>query len=97
MKLENIFFKSFFYPFLLGIFLTILVIEIFLGIFTNYSIDKHTKQNIINIGKNKSKMNINSAKSALSSFLSKFQAGLNELVMSYQKIAKDLLINEESY
>ena len=48
MKLEDIFFKKFFYPFLVGIFLSTLVITIFLGAFTNNNYCKRTGNNVIN-------------------------------------------------
>ena len=61
MKLENIFFKSFFYPFLSGIILSTIVITIFLGIITNNYFDKRTRKHIIDLEKKNSKININSA------------------------------------
>ena len=51
MKLENIFFKFFFYPFLSGVFLSTLIVTIFLGFFTDNNLDKRTIENIIDIGK----------------------------------------------
>ena len=47
MKLEDKFFKSFFYPFLLAIFLSTLAVTIFLYISTSNNFDKKSSQNII--------------------------------------------------
>ena len=51
MKLEGIFFKSFFYPFLAGIFLTTLILSIFLVIYTDGFYDKRISKNIIDLEK----------------------------------------------
>ena len=95
--LEHMFFKSFFYPFLVSVFLSTLVVTIFLGCFTNNNYDKKTRQNIIDLGKKFSKISINSANVLLSSMLLKLKVGLNEQIIFYQKIAKDLLKDEKSH
>ena len=97
MMLEHMFFKSFFYPFLVSVFLSTLVVTIFLGCFTNNNYDKKTRQNIIDLGKKFSKISINSANVLLSSMLLKLQVCLNEQIIFYQKIAKDLLKDEKSH
>ena len=97
MRLEEKFFKSFFYPFLFGVFLSTLVVTIFLGLFTNNNFDERTSQNIINLEKKYSQLNLNSVNILLSTKISKFQASLNEIIHFYQKIANDLLINEDSH
>ena len=97
MKLENKFFKSFFYPFLSGIVLSTIIVTVFLGVFTTNYYDKRTKQNIINIGKNKSKSIIKAVNALILSFFSRFQVSLNEVIKFYQRIANELLINENSY
>ena len=70
MKLEYLFFKSFFFSFLISIFLSTLVVIIFLRIFTNNNYDKITSENIFNLKRKNSKINLNSVKVLLtSSFL----------------------------
>ena len=51
MELENIIFNSFFFPFLIGIILSTLVVTIFLGLFTNKNYDKRLQNNLINLEK----------------------------------------------
>ena len=97
MKLEDLFFKSFFYPFLIGVFLSTLVVTIFLGLFTNNNYDKKTRENIINLERKFSKSTINSANVLMSASLLKLQASLNEQILSYQKISKKLLNSNESH
>ena len=91
MKLEEKLFKSFFYPFLIGVFLSTLVITIFLGLFTNDHLDKKTKNNIVNLETKYSKLNINSINILITTKFLKLQSSLNELILLYQKTANDLL------
>ncbi len=87
-KLEDIFFKYFFHSFLISVLLSTLVSTIFLTIFTNNYYDIRTIQNIINLEKQTSKMNINSANDMVTSYITKLQINLNELILLYEKIAK---------
>ena len=87
MKLENKFFNSFFYPFLIGVFLSTLIVTIFLGIFTNSYYDYRTLGNIIDLEKKYSKMNIKSVNVILTTILQKNQASMNEQILLYQRIA----------
>ena len=89
MKLEDLFFKSFFLSFLIGVILSTLVITIFLVIFTNNNYDKRTSENIINL-KKYSKVNLNSVNVLLTTSFLKLQAGLNEQIISYIRISKQL-------
>ena len=91
MKLEEKLFKSFFYPFLIGVFLSTLVITIYLGFFTNTHLDKRTKNNIINLQTKYSKVNINIINNLITTKLLELQSSLNELILVYQKTANDLL------
>ena len=77
MKLEDKFFKSFFYPFLVGVFLSTLIVTIFLGLFTNNNYDKRTQENVINLEKNKSKINIRSINNLLNAFFFKVSSWFN--------------------
>ena len=87
MKLEDKFFQSFFYPFLAGVLLSMLIVTIFLGVFTNNYFDKRTGINIVNLEKKYASMNINSINSLLTTTLLKIQASLNEQILFYQKLA----------
>ena len=97
MKLEDIFFKSFFFPFLIGVFLSTLIVTILLGFFTNDSYDTRTIQKIIDLEKKNSELNIKSANIKVTSKILKYQLSLNQLIVHYQKIANDLLIDENSH
>ena len=96
-KLEDIFFKYFFISFLISVLLSTLVSTIFLTIFTNNYYDIRTMQNIINLEKQNSKMNINSANDMVTSYITKLQINLNELILEYEKIANDLIQDENSH
>ena len=87
MKLEDQFFQSFFYPFLVGVLLSMIIVTIFLGIFTNDYFVKRTGENIVNLEKKYASMNINSINSLLTTTLLKIQASLNEQILFYQKLA----------
>ena len=91
MKLENKFFNSFFYPFLIGVFLCTLIVTIFLGIFTNSYYDDRTIENIIDLETNYLKMNIKSVNVILTTILQKNQASINEQILLYQRIANKTL------
>ena len=106
MELANIIFKSFFYPFLIGIILSILIVSILLSLFTNNYYDKRSAQNAINFEINSAKMKLKSANIILSSTLLKIQAALNEQILIYQKMANKikniddistLNLNEENF
>ena len=95
MKLEDKFFGEFFYPFLIGICLCMIVVIIFLGFFTNNNFDKRTSQNIINLEKNYSKSNIYSVNALLTMSFLKLQASLNEQILYYQNISNKLLTSKQ--
>ena len=97
MKLEHKFFNSFFYPFLIGVVLNMIVVTIFLFIFTNNYYDKRTAKNIVDLEKKFSKININSINTLVATTLLKVQASLNEQIIIYQKLARktDEIINYE--
>ena len=97
MMLEYLFFKSFFLSFIIGVFLCTLVITIFLGFFTNNNYDKRTSENIINLEKKYSKLNLNSVNVLFTTSFLTLQAGLNEQITSYIRISKRLLKSNENY
>ena len=104
MKLENKFFNSFFYPFLICVFLSTLIVTIFLGIFTHSYYDKRTIENILNLEEKYSKINIKSVNVILTTILEKNQASINEQILLYQRIAnktlnknlEDLILHEDN-
>ena len=91
MKLEDKLFNSFFYPFLVSIFLCGLAVTGFIAICTNNHIDLKTYTNLINLekkyGRWYSKINIDSANVLITTTLLKLQASLNELILFYQNKA----------
>ena len=96
MKLEDQFFHFFFYPFLLGVIFSTIIILICSIIFSNNYIDKITGNNLIELGKEYSKININSVNDLISTSLLKIQLGLNELILLYQKLANQLRSNDHN-
>ena len=97
VKLEDIFYKYFFSSFFICVFLSSLISIIFLSIFTNNYYDKRTIKNIINLEKQNSKLNINIANDMVTSYITKIQIGINELILFYERIANDLLQDENSH
>lgn len=90
MELEQKLFKSFFYPFLIGVILSTLIVSLLLGLYTNSYYDKRAAQIAINAEINYTKMQINSANVILSSMLLKIQAAINEQILFYEKIANQI-------
>ena len=74
-----------------------IVVTIFLFIFTNNYYDKRTAKNIVDLEKKFSKININSINTLVATTLLKVQASLNEQIIFYQKLARktDEIINYE--
>ena len=97
MKLEDKLFHSFFYPFLIGVILNMFIIILFSIIFTNNYIDKRTSQNLLQSEKNLAELNLKAIQTSLTSYLLKIQASINEIIISYQKNAKNILLNPNLY
>ena len=91
MKLEDKFFNSFFFPFLLSVILSTLVVTLFIGLFTNNYFDKRTYNNVINMEKKYSQININSASAILRTAVEKIHLSLNEHIKYYQRMANKML------
>ena len=96
MKLENKFFNAFFYPFLIGIALSILIVAIILWYYSNDYLDKHTAQDIFNLEKKYAIININSINILLSNALLKIQVGLHEQLVLYNNIASKITDRSKS-
>ena len=97
MKLEEKFFCAFFYPFLVAIVLSTLIITIFLGLFTSDNFFERTYNNIINLEKKNAKININSVQHILTTSIQKVQASINEQISFYQRMANKLLESGKNY
>ena len=97
MKLEDKFFNSFFYPFFISVILCTLFATIFLSSYTNINYDDKTRNNIIDLEKQNSKMIINSANVLLAKTFQKIQSGLNEHILFYQRMANKLLKSKENH
>ena len=94
MKLEDQFFHSFFYPFVVGVTLSAAMVIISSIIFTNNYLDLKTADNIVQLEKDYSKVKLNSINIILSTYLLKIQAGLNEIINSYIILANQIKSNE---
>ena len=90
MKLEEKFINSFFYMFLLGVIINLIIATIFLYFFTNNYIDKKTGENIVILEKKYARINLNSVNALLSTTLLKVQESLNEQIIYYQKLANNI-------
>ena len=93
MKLEKIFFRSFFYPFLIGVLMSMITVIFFIAKFTQNYIDKRTGKNVFDLEKKYAKININSVNKILTTSLLKIQMSLNEQILFYLKLGnriKDL-------
>ena len=95
MKLEDKFIKTFFYQFLICIFLSSVIVTIFLALFTNNNIDKRTKEYIINLEKKYTKKIIEQINIFISTKFLLFQVSLNEMIIAYQNEANKLLMSNE--
>ena len=87
MKLEDQFFQSFFYPFIIGVILSAAIVITSSVIFTNNYIDLNTSSNLVNLERKHAKINLNSINLIISTYLLKAQASLNELINYYQNLA----------
>ena len=87
MELFNKFFNNLFYPFLIGIAITIIFVVIMVNINTFNAIDLKTSKNIISIEKKHSKININTISIILINDLIKVQLGLEQQILFYNEFA----------
>ena len=96
MKLEDQFFHSFFYPFIVGVILSATMVIISSIVFTCNYIDKGRRINIIKLEKNYSKININSINTTTPTYLLKIKSGLNKLINNYQNLANQIILLENN-
>ena len=90
MKLKVKLFKSFFYPFLVGIILSIIIVFVILFYYSNDYLDKKSAEDIYTIEKQYAAVNINSINVILSNVLLKVQVGMQEQISFYEIIASKL-------
>ena len=90
MRLEDKFFNSFFYLFLIGIFLSLIIVTSILLYFSDDYIDERTASDVITIEKRNAKANLNSMNILLSNLILKLQIAIQEQATLYQIIAKDI-------
>ena len=90
MKLEDKFLKTFFYPFLIGIVLSIGIVASILTFYSNDYLDKKSAQDIYNMEKRFATINLNSVNVLISNTLLKVQVGLHEQLTFYDNIASKL-------
>ena len=83
MKLKAKLFKSFFYPFLAGVIISIIIVFVILFYYSNDYLDKRSAEDIYTIEKKYSTVNINSVNVILSNILLKVQVGLQEQITFY--------------
>ena len=88
MQLFQKFFNNLFYPFFIGITITIVFVIVMININTFNTIDQKTSQNIISIEKKHSEININTITIILLNDLLKIQLGMQQQILLYEEIAK---------
>ena len=90
MKLENKFQSAFFYPFLIGVILSIIIVSFIIYFYSNDYLDKKSAEDIYNLEKKFATININSINVLLSNALLKVQVGLHEQLTFYENIASQI-------
>ena len=96
MKLEDKFFKTFFYPFLIAITISILMVSIILSRYSNNYLDKRSAKDIYEMEKKYASININSLNILLTNTLLKAQVGLLEQLTFYQNISSKITDRSKS-
>ena len=90
MQLFKKFFNNLFYPFFIGIIITIVFVIVIVNLNTFNTIDLKTSHNIISIEKKRSEININTITILLLNDLLKVQLGLQQQILFYEEIANKL-------
>ena len=97
MKLEDKFYSAFFYPFLIGITLSIIIVAIILSHYSTGYLDIRTSSDIYKLETNFARNNIYSANILLTNLLTKIQFVLQEQLNYFNLIANDLNNNSSKY
>ena len=87
MELFKKFFNNLFYPFLVGIIITIIYVIVTINVITFKRIDLKTSQNIITMEKQYSEVNINTLTIFFLNDLLKVQLGLQQQILFYNEVA----------
>ena len=87
MELFKKFFNNLFYPFFIGLIITISYVIVIVNINTFNVIDLKTSKNIISIEKKYSSVNINTVTILLLNDLSKIQLGMQQQILFYNDLA----------
>ena len=90
MKLEDKFHNAFFYPFSIGIILSIIIVISILFYYSNYYLDIKSAEDLIKIEKKYAKININSVNVLIYNVLYRVQIGLQEQITLYHNIASKI-------
>ena len=90
MRLEDKFFNSFFYLFLIGITFSIIIVITILFYFSDNFLDERTASEVFHLEDRYAKSKINSMNILLTNLVVKLQVVLQEQVTLYQDIAKTL-------
>ena len=91
MRLEDKFFNSFFYLFLVAIFFSIIIVMTTLIYFSQDFLDEETATEVIDIEKRFAKAKINSMNILLYNLILKLQVNIQQIITLYQNIAGGLL------
>ena len=91
MRLEDKFYNSFFYLFLVAIFFSIIIVMTTLIYFSQDFLDEETATEVIDIEKRFAKANINSMNILLYNLILKLQVNIQQIITLYQNIAGGLL------
>ena len=96
MRLEDKFFNSFFYLFLAGITLSLVIVSVILCYYSDNFLDKRVASDIYHIEKKYAHSNIKSMIVLLSDLILKLQVALKEELTLYLDIAKEIKNNEDN-
>jgi len=91
MRLEDKFFHSFFYIFLIGISFSIIIVSSILLYYSQDFLDKNTSSNVYYLEKKLAESNINSMNILLLNLILKLQVSLQEQITFYQETTKEII------
>ena len=91
MRLEDKFFNSFFYLFLIGVFISIIIVSSILLYYSKDFLDKNTSANVYFLEKKFAESNINIMNVLLSNLILKLQVSLQEQITFYENTAKEIM------
>ena len=95
MKLEKKFLKVFFFPFLIGISLSIVIVSFILSYYSSNFLNKESAKMIYKLEKQYSTINLNSINVIISNVILKIQVALQEQISFYKHLASQISDNEK--